>query len=161
MRVELLDPGFEPGLPRPQRGVLTTRLIQHICVWRYRVSIPVPRACKARALPIELYPHRIYIYISHISERNISVENLKTHWFSPQLVVVHIYISTRLKKCQFLRGKTRVEPKFAGEYLYILLYSHMNFQLILTTQEGELAVLVSNCTTERQVVNSIYFQRWI
>ncbi len=26
----LLDPGFEPGLPRPQRGVLTSRLIEHI-----------------------------------------------------------------------------------------------------------------------------------
>ena len=24
--------------------------------WRYRVSIPVPRACEARTLPIELYP---------------------------------------------------------------------------------------------------------
>ena len=27
----LLDPGFEPGLPRPQRGVLTSRLIEHNC----------------------------------------------------------------------------------------------------------------------------------
>ena len=27
-------------------------------MWRYRVSIPVPRACKARALPTELYPHK-------------------------------------------------------------------------------------------------------
>ena len=26
----MLDPGFEPGLPRPQRGVLTSRLIQRI-----------------------------------------------------------------------------------------------------------------------------------
>ena len=25
--------------------------------WRIRVSIPVPRACKARTLPIELIPH--------------------------------------------------------------------------------------------------------
>ena len=25
-------------------------------VWRYQVSIPVPHACGARALPIELYP---------------------------------------------------------------------------------------------------------
>ena len=24
----MLDPGFEPGLPRPQRGVLTSRLIE-------------------------------------------------------------------------------------------------------------------------------------
>ena len=24
----MLHPGFEPGLPRPQRGVLTTRLIE-------------------------------------------------------------------------------------------------------------------------------------
>ena len=28
----MLDPGFEPGLPRPQRGVLTTRLIELICM---------------------------------------------------------------------------------------------------------------------------------
>ena len=27
----MLDPGFEPGLPRPQRGVLTSRLIEHVC----------------------------------------------------------------------------------------------------------------------------------
>ena len=26
----MLYPGFEPGLPRPQRGVLTTRLIEQI-----------------------------------------------------------------------------------------------------------------------------------
>ena len=26
----MLDPGFEPGLPRPQRGVLTSRLIELI-----------------------------------------------------------------------------------------------------------------------------------
>ena len=26
--------------------------------WRIRVSIPVPHACKARTLPIELIPHR-------------------------------------------------------------------------------------------------------
>ena len=55
----MLHPGYEPGSPRPQRGVLTTRLMEHIYIyWRYRVSIPVPRACKARALPIELIPHR-------------------------------------------------------------------------------------------------------
>ena len=27
--IKLPDPGFEPGLPRPQRGVLTSRLIRH------------------------------------------------------------------------------------------------------------------------------------
>ena len=59
----MLYPGFEPGLPVPQTGVLTTRLIElyiyiiFIYKWRIRVSIPVPRACKARALPIELIPH--------------------------------------------------------------------------------------------------------
>ena len=60
----MLYPGFEPGLPVPQTGVLTTRLIElylnracQITPWRIRVSIPVPRACKARALPIELIPH--------------------------------------------------------------------------------------------------------
>ena len=26
-------------------------------MWRSRVSIPVPRACEARALPFELHPH--------------------------------------------------------------------------------------------------------
>ena len=74
----MLDPGFEPGLPRPQRGVLTSRLIELIryviffkksnssyksiiIKWRTRVSISVPRACKARALPIELVPHVIVI----------------------------------------------------------------------------------------------------
>ncbi len=28
----MLCPGFEPGLPRPQRGVLTTRLTKHCCL---------------------------------------------------------------------------------------------------------------------------------
>jgi hypothetical protein len=59
----MLHPGFEPGLPRPQRGVLTTRLIEQFLkqfLWRCRVSIPVPRACKARALPIELHPLLYY-----------------------------------------------------------------------------------------------------
>ena len=32
-------------------------------VWSIRVSIPVPRACKARTLPIELMPqHRVRFY---------------------------------------------------------------------------------------------------
>jgi hypothetical protein len=61
----MLDPGFEPGLPRPQRGVLTARLIELLLYisdffWRCWVSIPVPRACKARTLPTELHPH-IYL----------------------------------------------------------------------------------------------------
>ena len=30
----LLDPGFEPGLPRPQRGVLTSRLIEQVQAMR-------------------------------------------------------------------------------------------------------------------------------
>ena len=30
----MLYPGFEPGLPRPQRGVLTTRLIKHSTVYK-------------------------------------------------------------------------------------------------------------------------------
>ena len=39
----MLDPGFEPGLPRPQRGVLTTRLIEHRIVYSFdhtMVQIP-------------------------------------------------------------------------------------------------------------------------
>ena len=48
---EMLDPGFEPGLPRPQRGVLTSRLIELFYLliglkeWRIRVSISVPVRC--------------------------------------------------------------------------------------------------------------------
>ena len=55
-------PGFEPGLPLPQSGVLTTRLYKHLHAmviqkqWRIRVSIPVPRRCERRTLPIELIP---------------------------------------------------------------------------------------------------------
>jgi hypothetical protein len=80
----VLHPGFEPGLPRPQRGVLTTRLMEQcICVkflnlWRCRVSIPVPRACKARALPIELHPQfTFFILIHNIVEKKKNTYILK------------------------------------------------------------------------------------
>ena len=33
----MLHPGFEPGLPRPQRGVLTTRLMELI-IYNYGES---------------------------------------------------------------------------------------------------------------------------
>ncbi|KAG0576837.1 hypothetical protein KC19_5G111600 [Ceratodon purpureus] len=31
---------------------------EKVVIWRRRVSIPVPLACKASALPFELHPHR-------------------------------------------------------------------------------------------------------
>ena len=76
----MLHPGYEPGSPRPQRGVLTTRLMEHIHImyWRYRVSIPVPRACKARALPIELYPHHRFNYDTLARYKNIDETTLLT-----------------------------------------------------------------------------------
>ena len=33
VNVKMLYPGYEPGLPRPQRGVLTTRLIEHTIIY--------------------------------------------------------------------------------------------------------------------------------
>ncbi len=38
--------------------------------WSIRVSIPVPHACKARALPIELHPHK---YIHSLKSVYLSV----------------------------------------------------------------------------------------
>ena len=32
-------------------------LLQNVHLWRMRASIPLPRACEARALPFELIPH--------------------------------------------------------------------------------------------------------
>ena len=74
-------PGIEPGaygwepymLPLHQRRLQSIELayrspmktIQYrmihgvFKIWRIGVSIPVPRACKARTLPIELIPHTL------------------------------------------------------------------------------------------------------
>jgi hypothetical protein len=48
--------------------------------WRIRVSIPVPRACKARTLPIELIPlssvvlagdyHKVVASVAQLVERS-------------------------------------------------------------------------------------------
>jgi hypothetical protein len=36
--VKSVNPGFEPGLPRPQRGVLTARRIRHLLATTFRIQ---------------------------------------------------------------------------------------------------------------------------
>ena len=49
----------EVGLQRPEPPENTQRPKKKKSAWSIRVSIPVPRACKARTLPIELMPHHL------------------------------------------------------------------------------------------------------
>ncbi len=69
--MRMLDPGFEPGLPRPQRGVLTSRLIQHIYnnIFIFIITMEVPgfdpgasRLQSARSSNWAIPPFLLYIY---------------------------------------------------------------------------------------------------
>jgi hypothetical protein len=101
----MLHPGFEPGLPRPQRGVLTTRLMERfntrvIMFWRYRVSIPVPRACKARTLPIELYPLLLIYFVVFATTRiRTLVICLGSRYANHYTIVALIIILNKKEKC--------------------------------------------------------------
>ena len=54
---------FEPGLPVPQTGVLTTRLIElYINLYGDTGLRSVPRACKARALQLSYTPIKFNKY---------------------------------------------------------------------------------------------------
>ena len=44
------------GVKTYSKSIYCIYFLQKLC-WKYRVSIPVPRVCGTRALPIELYPH--------------------------------------------------------------------------------------------------------
>ena len=65
---DLRRPGIEPGPHAWKARILTIELSAlhimirqspdgFVLIWRTRVSIPVPRRCERRALPIELVPH--------------------------------------------------------------------------------------------------------
>ena len=48
-------------LPRVQQHLARTAYASRLQKWRIRVSIPVPRRCERRTLPIELIPHCVIL----------------------------------------------------------------------------------------------------
>jgi hypothetical protein len=49
------------GLPRVQQHLARSAYASRLQKWRIRVSIPVPRRCERRTLPIELIPHCVIL----------------------------------------------------------------------------------------------------
>ena len=78
--------------------------------WRIRASIPVPHACKARTLPIELIPHELIVWNS-----KVKISLWKILWTS---LVLSLALSFFFSKKKFFFQKVFFPKSFFSKSFF-------------------------------------------